>query len=53
MKPVRRSQPEAGRFGILSAKDIVHYVVSFFVSDVLSLALDPARSESWHEREGA
>jgi hypothetical protein len=32
---------------------VSHYVASFFVSDVLSLALGPARSESWRERDGA
>jgi CBS domain-containing protein len=45
---------DAGRpVGILSVKDIVHYVVSFFVSDVLTLPLDPARSETWRGRDGA
>ena len=39
--------------GILSVKDIVHYVVSFFVSDVLTLPLDPTRSEAWRGRDGA
>jgi len=45
---------DAGRpVGILSVKDIVHYVVSFFVSDVLTLPLDPTRSETWRGRDGA
>ena len=45
---------DAGRaVGILSVKDIVHYVVSFFPSDVLTLPLDPTRSETWRERDGA
>src|SRR5262245_46132902 len=38
--------------GILSVKDIVHYVVSFFVSDVLTLPPDPAREEAWRGRDG-
>jgi len=28
-------------------------VVSFFVSDVLTLPLDPTRSETWRGRDGA
>jgi CBS domain-containing protein len=45
---------EGGRpVGILSVKDIVHYLVSFFVSDVLTLAPDPARGEAWRGRDGA
>jgi CBS domain-containing protein len=45
---------DAGRpVGILAVMDIVHYVVSFFPSDVLTLPLDPTRSESWRERDGA
>ena len=39
--------------GILGVMDIVHYVVSFFPSDVLTLPLDPTRSETWRERDGA
>ncbi len=39
--------------GILSVKDIVHYVVSFFVSDVLTLPPDPPRGQSWRARYGA
>jgi CBS domain-containing protein len=38
--------------GMLSVKDIVHYVVSFFVSDVLTLPPDPQRGEEWHGRDG-
>ena len=45
---------DAGRpVGILAVMDIVHYVVSFFPSDVLTLPLDPTRSETWRERDGA
>jgi CBS domain-containing protein len=45
---------EAGRpVGILSVKDIVHYVVSFFVSDVLTLPPDPVRGTDWRGRDGA
>ncbi len=39
--------------GMLSVKDIVHYVVSFFVSDVLTLPPDPARRDAWRGRDGA
>ena len=39
--------------GIVSVKDIVHYVVSFFVSDVLTLPPDPARRDAWRGRDGA
>jgi CBS domain-containing protein len=39
--------------GILSVKDIVHYVVSFFVSDVLTLPPDPPRGDAWRGRDGA
>src|SRR5215510_2070270 len=38
--------------GMLSVKDFVHYVVSFFVSDVLTLPPDPAREEAWRGRDG-
>lgn len=44
---------QAGRpVGILSVKEIVHYVVSFFVSDVLTLPPDPARGQDWRARDG-
>jgi CBS domain-containing protein len=39
--------------GILSVKDIVHYVVSFFMSDVLTLPPDPPRGQTWRGRDGA
>src|SRR5262245_27984690 len=39
--------------GMLSVKDSVHYLVSFFVSDVLTLPPDPTRGESWRGRDGA
>jgi CBS domain-containing protein len=43
----------AGRpVGILSVKEIVHYVVSFFVSDVLTLPPDPPRGQDWRARDG-
>lgn len=38
--------------GILSVKEIVHYVVSFFVSDVLTLPPDPPRGQDWRARDG-
>src|SRR5262245_59793887 len=38
--------------GILSVKEIVHYVVSFFVADVLTLPPDPARGLDWRARDG-
>ena len=38
--------------GILSVKEIVHYVVSFFVADVLTLPPDPARGQDWRARDG-
>jgi CBS domain-containing protein len=45
---------EGGRpVGMVSVKDIVHYVVSFFVSDVLTLPPDPARGDAWRGRDGA
>jgi CBS domain-containing protein len=45
---------ERGRpVGMLSVKDIVHYVVSFFVSDVLTLPPDPAQRDAWRGRDGA
>ena len=44
---------DAGRpVGILSVKELVHYVVSFFVSDVLTLPPDPARGQDWRARDG-
>jgi len=45
---------EAGApVGVLSVKEIIHYVVSFFVSDVLTLAPDPVRGDAWRGRDGA
>jgi CBS domain-containing protein len=45
---------ERGRpVGMLSVKDIVHYVVSFFVSDVLTLPPDLAQRDAWRGRDGA
>jgi len=30
----------------------VHYVVSFFVADVLTLPPDPTRGQDWRARDG-
>jgi CBS domain-containing protein len=38
--------------GILSVKDIVHYIVALFPNEVLTLPPDPARDEAWVERDG-
>ena len=38
--------------GILSVKDIVHYIVALFPNEVLTLPPDPARAEVWSERDG-
>ena len=38
--------------GIVSVKDIIDYIVDFFPNDVLTVAPDPARGESWRGREG-
>jgi CBS domain-containing protein len=38
--------------GILSVKDIVHYIVALFPNEVLTLPPDPARAEVWFERDG-
>lgn len=44
----------AGRpVGILSVKDIVHYLVSFFAGDVLTLPPNPVRDAGWMRRDGA
>ena len=43
----------AGRpVGILSVKDIVHYIVALFPNEVLTLPPDPAKRGIW-ERDGA
>lgn len=39
--------------GILSVKDIIHYIVALFPNEVLTLPPDPARAENWFERDGA
>jgi CBS domain-containing protein len=39
--------------GIVSVKDIVHYLVSFFAGDVLTLPPDPVRDDGWLRRDGA
>jgi CBS-domain-containing membrane protein len=38
--------------GILSVKDIVHYIVALFPNEVLTLPPDPARADVWSERDG-
>ena len=38
--------------GILSVKDIVHYIVALFPNEVLTLPPDPARAEVWVGRDG-
>lgn len=38
--------------GILSVKDIVHYIVALFPNEVLTLPPDPARAEAWSGRDG-
>ena len=38
--------------GILSVKDIVHYIVALFPNEVLTLPPDPARAEGWSDRDG-
>ncbi len=44
---------EAGRpSGIVSVKDIVHYIVAFFPNEVLTLPPDLFRAEVWRERDG-
>jgi len=44
--------PEGRPVGILSVKDIVHYIVALFPNEVLTLPPDPARAEVWFERDG-
>ncbi|MGH7894730.1 MAG: CBS domain-containing protein [Candidatus Binatia bacterium] len=39
--------------GIVSVKDIVHYIVAFFPNEVLTLPPDPVRADVWQERDGA
>jgi len=38
--------------GVVSVKDIVDYLVAFFPNDVLTIAPDPARGETWRGRDG-
>ncbi len=38
--------------GILSVKDIVHYIVALFPNEVLTLPPDPTRAQTWFERDG-
>jgi CBS domain-containing protein len=43
----------AGRpVGIVSVKDIVHYIVALFPNEVLTLPPDPSRAEAWAEDGG-
>jgi len=39
--------------GIVSVKDIVHYLVALFPNEVLTLPPDPNRADAWNERDGA
>ncbi len=39
--------------GILSVKDIVHYIVALFPNEVLTLPPDPARAVTFPSRDGA
>jgi CBS domain-containing protein len=45
-------EDEGRPVGILSVKDIVHYIVALFPNEVLTLPPDPARAEVWSERDG-
>lgn len=38
--------------GILSVKDIVHYIVALFPNEVLTLPPDRSQAEVWPERDG-
>jgi CBS domain-containing protein len=38
--------------GILSVKDIVHYIVALFPNEVLTLPPDPVRADGWTGRDG-
>jgi len=38
--------------GIVSVKDIVHYIVAFFPNEVLTLPPDPKRADTWQDRDG-
>ena len=38
--------------GILSVKDIVHYIVALFPNEVLTLPPDPLRAEAAPGRDG-
>jgi CBS domain-containing protein len=44
--------PDGRPVGILSVKDIVHYIVALFPNEVLTLPPDPARAEVWFGRDG-
>jgi CBS domain-containing protein len=39
--------------GIVSVKDVVHYLVALFPNEVLTLPPDPVRTAAWTERDGA
>jgi len=39
--------------GVVSMRDVVHYLVAFFLKEVLTLPPDPMRAEEWRERDGA
>ncbi len=38
--------------GIVSVKDVVDYLVDFFPNDVLTIAPDPVRGQTWRGRDG-
>lgn len=44
----------AGRpVGVVSMRDVIHYLVAFFLKEVLTLPPDPMRAEEWRQRDGA
>ena len=38
--------------GLISVKDVVHYMVAFFPNDVLTLPPDPSQADLWGDRDG-
>ena len=39
--------------GVISVKDIIHYLVALFPNEILTLPPDPDRTTGWQERDGA
>jgi len=39
--------------GVVSMRDVIHYLVAFFLKEVLTLPPDPMRAEDWRQRDGA